>query len=72
MDFVVGLPRTRKQNESIWFIVDRLTISAHFIPIKSTYTGEDYARIYINEIMSLHGIPLSINSDRGEQFTSHF
>ena len=72
MDFVVGLPRTRKQNDSIWVIVDRLTKSSHFILVKSTYTAKDYARIQINEIVSLHGIPLSIISDRVAQFTSHF
>ena len=53
-------------------MVDRLTKYAHFIPVKSTYTAECYERIYINEIVSLHGIALSIISDRGAQFTSHF
>ena len=72
MHFIIGLPRTRSQNVSILVIVDRLTKSAHFIPVKSTYMKEDYARININEIVSLHGIPLSIISDRGAQFTSHF
>ena len=72
MDFVVGLPRTRRQHDSIWVIVDRLTKSAHFIPVKSTYRAEDYARLYIDEIVRWHGIPLSIISDRGAQFTSHF
>ena len=52
--------------------VDRLTKFAHFILVKSTYTAEEYEIIYINEIVSLHGIPLSIISDRGAQFTSHF
>ena len=72
MDFVVGLPRTRRQHDSIWVIVDRLTKSAHFIPVKSTYRVEDYARLYIDEIVRWHGIPLSIISDRGAQFTLHF
>ena len=72
MNFFVRYPRTRKQNDSIWVIVDSFTKSAQFILVKSTYTAEDYARIYIKEIMSLHGIPLSIISDRGAQFTSHF
>ena len=71
-DFVVGLSRTRRQNDSIWVIVDSLTKSAHFILVMSTNTAEDYSRIYINEILSLHGIPLSIFSVRGAQFTSHF
>ena len=47
MDFVVGFPRTWKQNDSILVIVDRFTKSAHFIPVKSTYKEEDYARIYL-------------------------
>ena len=72
MYFVVGLPRTRRQHNSIWVIVDRLTKSAHFIPVKSTYRGEDYARLYIAEIVRWHGIPVYIISDRGVQFTSHF
>ena len=55
MDLVVELPRTRRQNDSIWVIVDRLIKSTHFIPVKSTYSVEDYAMIYIDEIVSLHG-----------------
>ena len=50
MDFVVGIPRTRRQHDSIWVIVDRLTKSVHFIPVKSTYRVEDYARLYIDEM----------------------
>ena len=72
MEFIVGFPRTYKKNYYIWVIVDRFTKSAHFIPVKSTNTAEQYARIYISEIVSLHGIPLSIILDRGAQFTSHF
>ena len=51
MDFVVGLPRTRRQHDSIWVIVDRLTKSTHFIPVMSTYRAEDYTRLYIDEIL---------------------
>ena len=65
MDFVVGLPQIWRQNDSIWVIVDRLTKSFHFIPVKSTYSAEEYARLNINEIVNFHGIPLSIISDRG-------
>ena len=72
MDFVVGLPQARSQNDLIWVIVDILTKSTHLIPVKSTYSTDDYARIYINEVVSLPGIPLSIISDRGSQLTSHF
>ena len=72
MDFVVGLPKTRKGFDSIWVVVDRMTKSAHFLPVKTTYGAEDYARLYIHDLVRLHGIPLSIISDRGTQFTSHF
>ena len=53
-------------------IIDRLTKSAHFIPVKVTYNAEKLAKIYISEIVRLHGVPLSILSDRGTQFTSMF
>ena len=53
-------------------VVDRLTKSAHFVPVKSTYSAEDYARIFIDEIMCLHGTPSSIISNRGVKFTSRF
>ena len=63
MDFLVGLPQTQKQCDSIWVFVDRLTKFTHFIPVKSTYSAEDYARIFIDEIVYRHGIPLSIILD---------
>ena len=72
MDFVVGLPGTRKLHYSIWVIVKRMTKSAHFIFEKYTYKDGDYAKLYIDEIVRWHGIPLSIISDRGAQLTSHF
>ena len=72
MDFVVGLPKTMGKYDSIWVIVDRLTKSAHFIPVKVTYNAEKLAKLYISEIVRLHGVPLSIISDRGTQFTSKF
>ena len=72
MDFVVSLPLTQKQYVFIWMVVDSFTKSAHFIPVKSTYSAEDYARVFIDEIVCHHGIPLSIISDRGAQFTSWF
>ena len=72
MDFVVGLPKRLGKFDSIWVIVDRLTKSAHFIPVKVTYNAEKLAKIYISEIVRLHGVPLSIISDRGTQFTSKF
>ena len=72
MDFVVGLPKTMGKYDSIWVIVDRLTKSAHFIPVKVTYNAEKLAKLYISEVVRLHGVPLSIISDRGTQFTSMF
>ena len=72
MVFVVVLPKNRRQHDSIWVIVDMMTKFAHFILLKYTYRAEDYARPYIYEILIWHGIPLSIISDRGAQFTSHF
>ena len=72
MDFVVGLPKTLCKFDSIWVIVDRLTKSVHFIPVKLTYTVEKLAKLYISEIVQLHRVPLSIISDRGTQFTSKF
>ncbi|KAF5798016.1 putative nucleotidyltransferase, Ribonuclease H [Helianthus annuus] len=72
MDFVTKLPKTRKGNDTIWVIVDRLTKSAHFLPMKETFSMEQLAKLYVNKIVSLHGIPLSIVSDRDSRFTSHF
>ena len=72
MDFVVGLPRRKSGNDSIWVIMDRLTKSAHFIPVKTTFTAERLARIFIQEIVRLHGVAESIVSDRGSTFTSRF
>jgi hypothetical protein len=72
MDFVGGLPRTQKGHDSIWVIVDRLTKSTHFLPVKSTYRGPQYAELFILEIVKLHGVPVSIVLDRDSIFTSHF
>jgi hypothetical protein len=72
MDFVVGLPKTQKGHDSIWVIVDRLTKVAHFLPVRTTYGGEKLAKLYIENIVKLHGVPSRIVSDRGTQFTSRF
>ncbi|WVZ62205.1 LOW QUALITY PROTEIN: hypothetical protein U9M48_011975 [Paspalum notatum var. saurae] len=72
MDFITGLPRTQAGYDSIWVIVDRLTKVAHFIPVKTTYSGARLAELYISRIVCLHGVPKKIVSDRGTQFTSHF
>ena len=72
MDFVVGLPRCTLGFDSIWVIVDRLTKSAHFLPVKVTYSTDKYARLYVSEIIKLHGVPVSIVSDRDPKFTLGF
>ena len=72
MDFITGLPRTRSGYDSIWVVVDRLTKVAHFIPVKTTYTSAKLAKIYMTRIVCLHGVPRTIVSDRGTQFTSKF
>jgi hypothetical protein len=72
MDFVNGLLKTPRGNDSIWLIVDRLTKVAHFIPMRTTYGGDKLARLYVNNILKLHGVPKSIISDRGAQFVSKF
>ncbi|KAD4178689.1 hypothetical protein E3N88_27280 [Mikania micrantha] len=72
MDFITKLPRTSKGHDSIWVIIDRLTKSAHFLPIREDDRVEKLARIYINEIVSRHGVPLSIISDRDGRFISRF
>jgi transposase InsO family protein len=72
MDFIVGLPRTQSGYDSIWVIMDRLTKVAHFIPVKTTYSGQQLAELYMSRIACLHGVPRKIVSDRGTQFTSRF
>ncbi|GJX18897.1 reverse transcriptase domain-containing protein [Tanacetum coccineum] len=72
MDFVTKLPRTSNGHDTIWVIVDRLTKSAHFIPTRETDSMETLTRLYIKEIVSWHGVPISIISDRNSHFTSRF
>ncbi|KAI3808931.1 hypothetical protein L1987_24894 [Smallanthus sonchifolius] len=72
MDFITKLPRTAKGNDTIWVIVDILTKSAHFLPIPEASSSKKLAEIFINEIVSRHGMPLSIVSDRDTRFTSRF
>ncbi|KAA0060554.1 pol protein [Cucumis melo var. makuwa] len=71
VDFV-RLPRTLKGYTVIWVVVDRLTKSAHFVPGKSTYTASKWGQLYMTEIVRLHGVPVSIISDRDARFTSKF
>ena len=72
MDFVVGLPLTKRKHDSVWVVVDRLTKSAHFLPVRTDYSLDKLAELYIKEIVRLHGIPVSIISDRDPRFTSRF
>ena len=72
MDFVHGLPRSSEGHTGVWVIVDRLTKSAHFLPIPGKIPVSRLARLYVKEIVRLHGVPVSIVSDRDSQFTSEF
>ncbi|KAL0349962.1 UNVERIFIED_CONTAM: Transposon Ty3-G Gag-Pol polyprotein [Sesamum radiatum] len=72
MDFVIGLPCTFRKHDAIWVVVDRLTKSAHFLPIRQNDSLDKLAELYASEIVRLHGIPTSIVSDRDPRFTSHF
>nr|GEW62499.1 hypothetical protein [Tanacetum cinerariifolium] len=66
-----GLPKSSSRYDTIWVIVDRLTKSAHFLPIREDYKSKKLARIYVNEIVARHGVPVLIISDRDGRFTSH-
>ncbi|XP_059638756.1 uncharacterized protein LOC132281035 [Cornus florida] len=72
MDFVVGLPRSIHNHDTVWVIVDRLTKSAHFLPIRATDTVKELCKIYIRDIVKLHGVPVSIVSNRDPRFSSQF
>jgi hypothetical protein len=63
MNFVVGLPRAPSGQDAIWIVVDRLTKSAHFLPIRITDSLEKLAELYVREIVRLHGVPISIVLD---------
>jgi hypothetical protein len=70
IDFIVRLPPTQKNFDSIWVIVDCLTKSAHFILVRTNYRPHEYAELYFSHIVRLHGMPRTIMSDRGPQFTA--
>ena len=72
MDFVTHLPRMQQRHDAVWVIVDRLTKSAHFLAMRMTFSLERFCRLYIREIVWLHGVPVSIVSDRDPRFTAHF
>ena len=72
MDFVVGLPVIGRKHDSVWVVVDQLTKSAHFLPVRTDYSLDKLAELYIKEIVRLHRILVSIISDRDLRFTSRF
>ncbi|XP_040940086.1 uncharacterized protein [Gossypium hirsutum] len=72
MDFVNGLPLMPSKKDSVWVIVDWLTKSAHFIPVHMDYWLQKLAKLYVSGIVRLHGVPVSIISNRYSRFTSRF
>ena len=72
MDFVVRLPLTGRKHDLVWVVVDRLTKSAHFLPVRTYYSLDKLAELYIKEIVRLHGILISIILDQETRFTSRF
>ena len=70
MDFVVGLPRTQRGSDAIWVVVDRLTKSALFIPMRVRDSVDHLADLYIRDVVRLHGVPVTIVSDRDPRFTA--
>ena len=72
MDFVTHMAWTPQRHGAVWLIVDRLTKSAHFLTVRMTFTLERFCQLYIREIVLLHGVPVTIMSDRDPRFTAHF
>ena len=72
MDFVTHFPQTPQRHDMVWVIVDRLTKSAHFLAVRMTFTLEEFCRLYIQETVRIHGVPVSIVSDRDPRFTVQF
>ena len=72
MDFIIGLPMTLRKKDAIWVVVDRLTNSAHFIPTNQKYSYDKLAELYLERIVSIHGVLKTITSDRVSVFTSSF
>ncbi|GJW71419.1 putative reverse transcriptase domain-containing protein [Tanacetum coccineum] len=72
MDFITKLPKTKSGHDTIWVIVDRLTKSAHFLAMREDYSTERLVKLYIDEIVARHGVPVSIILDRDGRFTSRF
>ena len=72
MDFIIGLPKSKNKNDSIFVVIDKLSKATHFIPVKSTYKVVHIADIFLKEIFRLHGIPKAIISNRDAKFTGKF
>ena len=72
MDFVSGLPLMQKKHDLVWVIIDRLTKSAHFIPVRIDYSMDRLVELYVDEIVRMHGVPLSIVSDRDPNLRPYF
>nr|GEU87199.1 putative reverse transcriptase domain, ribonuclease H-like domain, aspartic peptidase domain protein [Tanacetum cinerariifolium] len=72
MDFITKLPRSKSGHDTIWIVVDRVTKSAHFLATREDYSMEKLARLYIDEIVARHGVPVSIISDQDGRFTLRF
>ena len=72
MDFVTGFPKSKRGNDAIFVVIDKLTKVAHFLPVKESITAAQLAELYTSRVVSLHGIPQLISSDRGSIFTSKF
>src|SRR3954467_12517478 len=72
MDFITGFPKYQKGNDAIFVVIDRLSKVSHFLLIRKSITASQLADLYVLRVVSLHGVPLEINSDRGSLFTSRF